>query len=110
MHLPASTHHPLQWAGDDEEDEKKKEAQAEVSKLLTILNEDLDEEDLRNVLMECLKVGGRGLVGCLSCCLCGEVGVEESAHGISCWPHMLCWRGSRSAWDAGMPGEPLPMR
>lgn len=30
-------------------------SQGDVSKLLTILNEDLDEEDLRNVLMECLK-------------------------------------------------------
>jgi hypothetical protein len=29
--------------------------QGEVQKLLTILNEDLDEEDLRNILMECLK-------------------------------------------------------
>uniref|UniRef100_A0A7S0NBN4 Polycystin cation channel PKD1/PKD2 domain-containing protein n=1 Tax=Chlamydomonas leiostraca TaxID=1034604 RepID=A0A7S0NBN4_9CHLO len=43
-----------QWAGDDE-DEDKKAVQGDVSKLLTILNEDLDEEDLRNVLMECLK-------------------------------------------------------
>ncbi len=29
--------------------------QAEVQKLMTILDEDLDEEDLRNVLLECLK-------------------------------------------------------
>lgn len=29
--------------------------QGEVQKLLTILEEDLDEEDLRNVLLECLK-------------------------------------------------------
>ncbi|KAL6749264.1 hypothetical protein V8C86DRAFT_2852326 [Haematococcus lacustris] len=43
-----------QWAGDGD-DAERKEAQADVQKLLTILNEDLDEEDLRNVLMECLK-------------------------------------------------------
>ena len=31
------------------------QAQPDTIKLLTVLNEDMDEEDLRAVLMECLK-------------------------------------------------------
>ena len=43
-----------QWAGEDEVKEEDK-GDKEVSKLLTVLNEDLDEEDLQTVLLECLK-------------------------------------------------------
>jgi len=44
-----------QWAGEEEDQAAQQNVNAEMSKLLTVLNEDLDEEDLRTVLMECLK-------------------------------------------------------
>lgn len=48
-----------QWAGA----EKKKKTDAEAVKLITILNEDLDESDLKTVLLECLKDAPGGLEG-----------------------------------------------
>jgi hypothetical protein len=43
-----------QWAGEDGKGKEDK-GEKEVAKLLTILNEDMDEEDLQTVLLECLK-------------------------------------------------------
>lgn len=48
-----------QWAGAD----KKKKGDDEKVKLITILNEDLDESDLKTVLLECLKDAPGGAEG-----------------------------------------------
>ena len=47
-----------QWAGEDDKEEAKKAAAAqaaEAEKLLTVLNEDLDEDTLKNILLECMR-------------------------------------------------------
>ncbi|GFR50551.1 hypothetical protein Agub_g12825 [Astrephomene gubernaculifera] len=44
-----------QWAGGEEEDGEDKGAAEDKRKLLTILNEDMDEETLREVFKECLR-------------------------------------------------------
>ena len=43
-----------QWAGEEDKGDEHR-GDREVAKLLTVLNEDLDEEDLQTVLLECLK-------------------------------------------------------
>ncbi|GLC33126.1 hypothetical protein PLESTB_000367500 [Pleodorina starrii] len=44
-----------QWAGEEDEDDGDKDAAADKRKLLTILNEDMDEETLREIFKECLR-------------------------------------------------------
>ncbi|KXZ51016.1 hypothetical protein GPECTOR_14g257 [Gonium pectorale] len=44
-----------QWAGEDDDNKDSDEAAADKRKLLTILNEDMDEDTLREVFKECLR-------------------------------------------------------